>query len=73
MALYVEVVGMWRLTLTPPIIKAARRVVFLADGPGRCCTVCCRARASQSCFPLKWSGQWNGLRFGSSTRRPLQG
>lgn len=32
MAAYVEVVGMWRLTMTPPPIDAARRVAFLAAG-----------------------------------------
>ncbi len=32
MAQYVEVVGMWRLTLTPVVINAARRVVFLVAG-----------------------------------------
>jgi 6-phosphogluconolactonase len=34
-AAYVEVVGMWRLTLTPPPINAARRVAFLAAGAGK--------------------------------------
>jgi len=32
MALYVEVVGMWRVTMTPVIINAARQVVFLVSG-----------------------------------------
>lgn len=32
MACYVELVGMWRLTLTPPAINAARRVAFLVAG-----------------------------------------
>ncbi|RBP15783.1 6-phosphogluconolactonase [Roseiarcus fermentans] len=31
-AAYVEVVGMWRLTLTPPAINAARRVAFIVAG-----------------------------------------
>ena len=32
MAQYVEVAGMWRLTLTPVVLNAARRVVFLVAG-----------------------------------------
>ena len=32
MACYVEFVGMWRLTLTPPTINAARRVAFVVSG-----------------------------------------
>jgi len=35
MAAYVEVVGMWRITLTPPPINAAGRIVFLAAGAGK--------------------------------------
>jgi 6-phosphogluconolactonase len=35
MACYVEVVGMWRLTLTPSPINAARRVAFLAAGESK--------------------------------------
>jgi 6-phosphogluconolactonase len=32
MAAYVEVVGMWRLTLTPPAINVAHRAAFLVSG-----------------------------------------
>jgi 6-phosphogluconolactonase len=32
MAQYVEVVGMWRITLTPVVINAARQVAFLVSG-----------------------------------------
>jgi 6-phosphogluconolactonase len=32
MALYVEIVGMWRVTMTPVIINAARHVAFLVSG-----------------------------------------
>ena len=34
-AAYVEVVGMWRLTLTPPAINAAGRAAFLVSGEGK--------------------------------------
>jgi 6-phosphogluconolactonase len=32
MAQYVEVVGMWRITLTPVVLNAARNVAFLVKG-----------------------------------------
>ncbi len=32
MAQYVEVVGMWRVTLTPVVLNAARNVAFLVKG-----------------------------------------
>jgi 6-phosphogluconolactonase len=35
MALYVEVAGMWRVTLTPVIINAARKAAFLVSGAGK--------------------------------------
>jgi len=35
MAQYVEVVGMWRLTLTPVVINAARQVAFLVSGANK--------------------------------------
>jgi 6-phosphogluconolactonase len=35
MALYVEVAGMWRVTMTPVIINAARQVVFLVSGANK--------------------------------------
>jgi 6-phosphogluconolactonase len=35
LAQYVEVVGMWRLTLTPPVLRAARRTTFLVSGPSK--------------------------------------
>jgi len=35
MAQYVEVVGMWRVTLTPVVINAARQVAFLVSGANK--------------------------------------
>ena len=35
MAQYVEIVGMWRLTLTPVVINAARQVAFLIAGANK--------------------------------------
>jgi 6-phosphogluconolactonase len=35
MPLYVEVVGMWRITMTPVIINASRQVAFLVSGAGK--------------------------------------
>jgi 6-phosphogluconolactonase len=35
MAHYVEIVGLWRLTLTPVVINAARQAAFLVSGAGK--------------------------------------
>jgi 6-phosphogluconolactonase len=35
MALYVEVAGMWRITMTPVVINAARQAAFLVSGAGK--------------------------------------
>lgn len=35
MAQYVEVVGMWRVTITPVVINAARQVAFLVSGANK--------------------------------------
>jgi 6-phosphogluconolactonase len=40
MAQYVEVMGMWRVTMTPTIINAARSVVFLVSGADKAEMVC---------------------------------
>ena len=34
-AVYVPQLGVWRLSLTPPVLNAARRVWLLASGPGK--------------------------------------
>ena len=36
---YVEVVGSWRLTLTPLVLSAARQVLFLVEGADKSATV----------------------------------
>lgn len=40
MAKYVEVMGMWRVTMTPTIINAARSVMFLVSGAEKAEMVC---------------------------------
>jgi 6-phosphogluconolactonase len=35
MAQYIEVVGMWRISMTPVVINAARRVAFLVSGANK--------------------------------------
>ena len=57
-AAYVEVVGMWRLTLTPPAIDAARRVAFLVSAPAR---------------PMSWRACWRALTTRPSCRRRTSG